>query len=96
MEKAKIEGLNLLDYVEDVAKANTGPMNADQQKTDKATQYHQETPWRTSHRSPNIMWSSHSQSLWRTCLNRKIKKSVACCKKKKHAVMDDGINMEDK
>ena len=26
----KIEGLSLLDYVEDAAKANTGPMNVDQ------------------------------------------------------------------
>ena len=34
---AKIEGLNLLDYVEDVAKADTEPMNVDQQKTNKAT-----------------------------------------------------------
>ena len=33
----KIEGLNLLDYVEDVAKADIGPMNVDQQKTNKAT-----------------------------------------------------------
>ena len=31
------------DYVEDVAKAEIGPMNADQQQTDKATRYHQET-----------------------------------------------------
>ena len=29
---AKIKGINLLDYVEGVVKANTGPMNADQQK----------------------------------------------------------------
>ena len=34
---SKIEGLNLLNYVEDVTKVNTGPMNVDQQKTDKAT-----------------------------------------------------------
>ena len=38
----KIEGLNLLDYVEDVAKADIGPMNVDQQKIDKATRYHWE------------------------------------------------------
>ena len=34
---AKIKGINLLDYVEGVAKADIGPMNTDQQKTDKAT-----------------------------------------------------------
>ena len=33
----KIEGLKLLDYVEDVSKADIRPMNIDQQKTDKAT-----------------------------------------------------------
>ena len=46
----RIGGLSLQVYVEGVTKANTGPMNADQQKIDKATQYHWETPWRTSHR----------------------------------------------
>ena len=30
-------------YVEDVAKADIGPMNTDQQKTNKATQYLQKT-----------------------------------------------------
>ena len=59
----KIEVLNLLDYVEDVAKASIGPMNVDQQKTDKATQHHQETPMATSHRPPCQMWSTHSQLL---------------------------------
>ena len=39
----KIEGLRLLVYVEDVAKADLGPMNIDQQ-TDKATRYSWETP----------------------------------------------------
>ena len=34
---AKIKGINLLDYVEGEAKANTGPMDADQQKTNMAT-----------------------------------------------------------
>ena len=34
---AKIDGLNYLEYVGDVAKAYTRPMNADQQKTVKAT-----------------------------------------------------------
>ena len=29
LEMAKIEGLNLLDNVEDVAKADIGPMNVD-------------------------------------------------------------------
>ena len=38
----KIEGLNLLDYVEDVAKANIGPMNVGQQETNKATGYKSE------------------------------------------------------
>ena len=32
----KIEGVNLLDYVEDVAKANIVPMNLDQKETNKA------------------------------------------------------------
>ena len=32
-----LEGLTLLDYVQDVAKANIGPMNLDQQKTHKVT-----------------------------------------------------------
>ena len=40
----KIGGLSLQVYVEGVAKADIGPMNADQQQTDKATQYHRETP----------------------------------------------------
>ena len=34
---AKIEGLNLVDYVDDMAKADFGPVYVDQQKTDKAT-----------------------------------------------------------
>ena len=40
----KIEGL-ILNYVEYVAKADIGPMNVDQQETDKAMCYHWETPW---------------------------------------------------
>ena len=35
-----IGGLSLPIYVEGMAKADTGPMDADQQKTDKATWYH--------------------------------------------------------
>ena len=35
---AKIGDLGLQVYVEGVAKANIGPMNADQQETDKASQ----------------------------------------------------------
>ena len=34
---ARIGGLNLLKFIGGVAKANIGPMNVDQQKTDKAT-----------------------------------------------------------
>ena len=34
---ARIDSLNHLECVGDVAKANVGPMNEDQQKTDKAT-----------------------------------------------------------
>ena len=34
----KIEGLSLLDYVEGEAKADIGPMNIDQQETDKCPQ----------------------------------------------------------
>ena len=41
---AKIEYFNLLNYVENVANAYFGPMNVDQQNTDKATQYYWETP----------------------------------------------------
>ena len=41
---ARIGGLILQVYVEDVAKADIEPMNADQQKTDKATRYRWETP----------------------------------------------------
>ena len=37
LEMKKIEDLSLLDYVEDVAKANFGPMKVDQQDTNKAT-----------------------------------------------------------
>ena len=40
----KIEGLNLLDYIEDEAKAKTEPINVYQQETNKAIHYHQETP----------------------------------------------------
>lgn len=37
---AKIDGLNLLDYIEDAAKADIGPKNVDHQETKKATHYH--------------------------------------------------------
>ena len=40
---ARIGRLSLQVYVEGVTKVNIGPMNADQQKTDKATQH-----WETS------------------------------------------------
>ena len=36
----KIEGLNLLDYVENVEKDDIGTRNVDQQGTNKATHYH--------------------------------------------------------
>ena len=39
-----IEGLNLLDYVEDAAKADIGPMNVDQQETHKTISYCWKTP----------------------------------------------------
>ena len=41
---ARIEGLSLQVYVEGVAKTDIGPINADQENTQKATQYHCETP----------------------------------------------------
>ena len=63
----KVDSLNLLEYVEDVAKADIGPMNVDQQETNKATFYHQEVP-----RPPGQMWYSHSRSLWRIHLPGKI------------------------
>ena len=34
----KIESPNILDYVDSVAQANIGPINIDQQKTDKKIQ----------------------------------------------------------
>ena len=52
-------------------------------------------PWETSCRPPGQMWSSHSQSLWRTYLSRKIKKSSACRKKTILLWIHDRINMED-
>ena len=51
----KTEGMNLLDYVEDAAKADTEPMNTDQQKISNATHYHQETSCRASYRPPGQM-----------------------------------------
>ena len=47
---AGIGGLSLLVYVGGVAKADIGLMNVGQQETDKATQYHWETPLGASHR----------------------------------------------
>ena len=44
----QVEGPNLLDYAENVVKVNTGPMNVDQQETNKATHYHQDASWGTS------------------------------------------------
>ena len=49
----KIEELRLLGYVDDVAKVDITPMNADQQKAYKATCYHQETTRGTSCRAPS-------------------------------------------
>lgn len=43
LEMARIGGLSLQVYIEGRAKAGIGPMNADQQKIDKAFQYYQET-----------------------------------------------------
>ena len=37
LRMAKIDGLNLLEYVEDIAKADIEAVNVGQQKTDKAT-----------------------------------------------------------
>ena len=51
---AEREGLDLLDFVKDVAKANIGPMNVDQQKIDKASQYYWETPWEASRSPPQV------------------------------------------
>ena len=36
----KLEDLNLLDYIEDVAKSNIGTVNVVQQETNKAISYH--------------------------------------------------------
>ena len=44
LKMTKIEGLKLLYYVENVAKANIVPTNIDQQKTNKTACYHLETP----------------------------------------------------
>ena len=35
LRMARLDGLNHLEYVGDVAKTDIGPMNVDQQKTDK-------------------------------------------------------------
>ena len=43
VEMARIGGLSLQVYIEGMAKAGIGPMNAGQQKIDKAFRYHQET-----------------------------------------------------
>ena len=40
LEMAKIEGLNLLEYVGGMAMTDIRPLNVDQQKTAKAVQYH--------------------------------------------------------
>ena len=37
-------GPKLLDYAEDVAKADTGTMNVDQKEANKVTHYYWETP----------------------------------------------------
>lgn len=76
----QIEGLKFLDHLEDVAKAYILSMNVDKQGTTKATNYHQETSWWGSHSPRGQTWSKHFQSLWSTCLPRKIKMSSACCK----------------
>ena len=44
--------------------------------------------------APSQKWSNHSQSLWRTCLTRKIKNSKPSVKD--HNVLDDGVNTENK
>ena len=69
---AGIGGLSLQIYVEGMAKADIGPINADQQKTDEEISYHQETPQGTSCRPSSQKWFGQSQSLWRTHLARKI------------------------
>lgn len=88
----RLSGLSLPGYVGHVANVDIGPINVDQQKTDKATQYHWKTSWGTFHRPLCQTWSSHSQLLWRTCFTRKSKNSLPTVKKKNHAVLDD---MED-
>ena len=37
LRKTKIKGLSLLDYGEDVAKSDTGPMKVDQKETNRET-----------------------------------------------------------
>ena len=59
----KIESLHLLDYVEDTAKADIGPMKVDQQKTRNSTQYHWKTPWGVTRRPKGQTLSGRSQSL---------------------------------
>ena len=61
----KIEDLNLLDYVEDVAKANIGPMNVDQQEIKKKqpTTIGKLLGVGVSHSMPGQIWSIHSKSL---------------------------------
>lgn len=45
----KIEEPNLLNYAEDTAKADIVPMNAEQQETNKTTNYYPKMPWKDSH-----------------------------------------------
>ena len=59
----KIEGLKILDCVEDVKKINIGPMNEDQQKSEKASHMLSGNYLGGSFRPPCQTWSCHSQSL---------------------------------
>ena len=45
LRMGRIGELSLQVYVGGATKAHIHPMNVGQQKTDKATWYHQETPW---------------------------------------------------
>ena len=46
------------------------------------------------HRPPSQTWPTYSQSLWRTCLTRKVKKNPLPAVTN-HTVLNGGINMED-
>ena len=92
LEMARIRELSFL-YVGGVAKDDIGPMNVGQQKTDKATQYYQETTWETSQRLTCQRRSSHYSHCGEHVSPGKLNNPVPTVKT--HIVLDDGLDRED-